>query len=230
MDRLVEQLAPHFPRTRIVRDLVESVQRLPGLEGWSLPEPAAPRGPTLLQWGLSIWMTRMVPGADQMGASLGAEILASGSPKVETLAELSGAALCVALGAAAAGRIPTGPGKTADWRMVWADASEVDVEITVAMKKAAHVVREAAARNLADVLRGASSVDLIVDVADPTDQEACESILRVVDSVTPENPQAAPGRWRVRAETGRQPLVSGHCATESVQPIETAGVVANLAW
>ena len=31
-------------------------------------------------------------------------------------------------------------------------------------------------------------------------------------------------------ETGSKPLVSGHCAAESVQPIETAGVLANLAW
>ena len=27
-----------------------------------------------------------------------------------------------------------------------------------------------------------------------------------------------------------EPLVSGHRATESVQPIETAGVLANLVW
>ena len=43
---------------------------------------------------------------------------------------------------------------------------------------------------------------------------------------------ATPGASASEAEAAMQadPLVSGHRATESVQPIETAGVLANLVW
>jgi len=75
--------------------------------------------------------------------------LASGRPAPETFAELSGAAICVALGAVAGGRIPRGSGRTADWRMVWPGDAGLDLEVTAAKRKKKHVERQTFATDLA---------------------------------------------------------------------------------
>src|SRR5262245_46452408 len=119
----------------IVRDLVESVERLPGLDKWSPSHGFEIQRTELIRWGYALWMTRSLPGVESLQRTIAREILASGRPAPETLAELDGAALCVALGAVAAGRIPRGSDRTADWRMVWPGNANLDLEITIAKRK-----------------------------------------------------------------------------------------------
>jgi hypothetical protein len=90
----------------IVKDLVESVERLPGLDKWSPPNCLENYRLNLIGWGLALWITRRLPGVEALQRTIAGEILSSNKPAHETLAELNGAALCLSLGAVAGGRIP----------------------------------------------------------------------------------------------------------------------------
>ena len=104
--------------------------------------------------------------------------MASGRPAPETFAELSGAAICVALGAVAGGRIPRGSGRTADWRMVWPGDAGLDLEVTAAKRKKKHVERQTFATDLANALFTADrEFDLVIDLADPPLPEDRDAIL-----------------------------------------------------
>jgi hypothetical protein len=138
-----ERVSGRVPDAPIVRDLIESVERLPGLDSWSPPHGLENHWTDLIRWGFVLWMTRSLDGSEAVQKALGAEILAGGGPAPETFAELSGAGLCVAHGAVAGRRIPCGGSKTADWRMVWPPDTDIDLEVTVAKRKKEHVKRHA---------------------------------------------------------------------------------------
>src|SRR2546427_11600918 len=95
-----EKIRGRVPDSPIVRDLIESVEQLPGLEHWSPPRGIENHGSELLRWGFALWMSRSLDAASLQKA-LAAEILVSDRPAPETFAELSSAGLCVALGAIA---------------------------------------------------------------------------------------------------------------------------------
>lgn len=209
MGSLYEQFASVLPRDPAVRDFVQEVEGLPGLAGWRMEEPTASRWPTVVGWGHVLTMTRNIPGGDRIRTALAKEILNSGAPAPETFAELSAAGLCIALGAVAAGRIPEGSKRTADWRMVWPTDAEMDVEVTVGNKKKAHVQRRAAAHVLASGLLDSSRpFDLIIDVVDPTRQATVDEIRLAVEGISEGDRLASSGCWEVRAEPiTREPTV-----------------------
>jgi hypothetical protein len=99
-------------------------------------------------------MTRSVPGAQDLHSALANSILIGGEPEPDILAELSDAALCIALGAIAAGRIPEDENRTADWRIMWSENADVDVEVGCAAKTLKHVRSLDAAKALAAEVGG----------------------------------------------------------------------------
>ena len=203
MGLLYDQLRPHLPVSQTVNNLIESVQQLPGLEKWSLPETSVQLWPKLLQWGLSIWTTRNIPGTEEIRNKLGTEILTTGEPKFATLAELDGAALCIFLGAVAAGKIPEGKERTADWRMVWPNEYNIDVEVTSAEHKQEHVLRKKAAKDLTEVLFQEYGFDVIVDIVNPTLKSDCEAIVDYISEMKAGDVREVSGHWRVRTEEKR---------------------------
>lgn len=209
MGTLYEKVRGRVPDTPIVRDLVESVERLAGLASWSPPHGAENHWTELIRWGFALWMTRSLGSVDALQRALGAEVLASGGPTPETFAELSGAGLCVALGAIAGRRIPRGNSRTADWRIVWPVNADLDVEVTVAKKKEKHLKRQALATNLANALFQADrDFDLVIDLADPTAPEDRDAIQATAKTITSGQTEGVPGRWEVRAqEVTREPTV-----------------------
>lgn len=116
MGKLFEQLRPHLPANPIVRSFIEALELLPGLERWSPPQPIAAAWPRVVAWGQVVHMTRSLPGAEELHRALAHSVLNDSEPDRDILAELNGAALCIALGAIAAGRIPEDKNRTADWR------------------------------------------------------------------------------------------------------------------
>lgn len=204
-----ERLSGRVPDAPIVRDLVESVEQLPGLDSWSPAHGLENHWTELIRWGSVLWMTRSLGGVEPFQRALAAEVLASGGPAPETFAELSGAGLCVALGAIAGGRIPRGDGKTADWRMMWPGDGGLDLEVTVAKRKEKHVERQALATDLANALsRADRDFDLVVDLADPTIPEDRDAIQATAKTITSGRTEGAPGRWQLRAqEIAREPTV-----------------------
>jgi len=204
-----ERVSGRVPDAPIVRDLVESVERVPGLDGWSPQHGLENHWTELIRWGFVLWMSRSLAGADALQRALGAEIVASGRPAPDTFAELSGAGLCVGLGAVADGRIPRGNSKTADWRMVWPVDACIDVEVTVARRKEQHVERQALATDLANTLFQADrDFDLVVDLVNPTIPEDRDAILAVAKTITSGQDVGSPGRWQLRASAiTREPTV-----------------------
>ncbi len=211
----------------IVRDLVESVERLPGLDKWSPRYGLENHRTELIRWGFALWMTRSLPGVEPLQRDIAGEILASDKPSPETFAELSGAALCVALGAVAGGRIPRGGGRTADWRMAWPGDAGLDLEVTAAKRKKKHVERQAFATDIANVLFTADhEFDLVIDLADPPLPEDRDAILTKAETIASGQTEGDPPRWEMRAlKITRAPTVlytAGQDPRPSWWPVDQA--------
>lgn len=200
MGRLLDQLQLRAPVGSLARTLVESVEQLPDLADWSLPEPVGARFLDVFKWGQAITSTRVLPGTDELHATFGREVAACGAPEEETFAELSAGALCISLGSIAAGHIPTGPRRTADWRMVWPEAAEVDVEVTVAKRKELHVRRQAGATTLAaELFDSARRCDLVVNLVDPTNPADRSAVVKAATAMSCGESQSVPGSWSIHA-------------------------------
>lgn len=201
MGKLLDQLGQHLPPDEILRDFIREVEALSGLADWETPAFAATHWPLIVRWGHALWMTRTIAGVERVRQKLGEEIAAENQPRQDTFAELSAAALCVALGAVMAGRIPECDSPSADWRMVWPEDAEVDVEATIAQKKDAHVRRAEAAEKLIEALYDPQRrFDLVVDILDSTNQADCDEIIEASNGILSGEIAAKPGSYEVRAE------------------------------
>jgi hypothetical protein len=200
MGKLYEQLSSHLRATPTVRRFVESLEQLPGLENWSPPQSIAAGWPRIVAWGQVVDVTRSLPGAQELHGAVAASILRGGEPDPDTLAELSGAALCIELGAIAAGRIPEGENRTADWRMIWPEDAEVDVEVACAQRKPKHVRNLEAAKTLAaEVSDRTRSFDVVVDIVDPRNADDRQAVKEAIRHISANDPVCSSGRWAVRA-------------------------------
>ena len=187
--------------TPIVRDLVESVEHLPGMERWSPRDGLENHRMELIRWGLVLWMTRSLSGVESLQRAISREILASGSPSPETFAELSGAALCVALGAVGGSRIPQGRSRTADWRFTWPGDASLDLEVAAAKQKREHVERQALAVSLVnDLFASDRDFDLVINLVDPTLSQDRNEILTKARSIASGQMEGKPPRWEMRTE------------------------------
>jgi hypothetical protein len=196
-----EKLKGRVPDGPLVRELVEFVERLPSLDQWRPPEGIENRWTDLVRWGLPLKMTERLEGLDSLRRCLASEVLMTGRPTPDSFAELSGAGLCVALGAISGTRLPRSHSKTADWRLIWPTNATVDVEVTAAKTKAAHIERRRIVSDLAPALwREDRDFDLVADLADPTIREDRETILGMAPGVTLGRVEGVPGRWQLRAE------------------------------
>lgn len=202
-----EKIRGRVPDAAVVRDLVDSVEQLPGLDKWCPPQGLENHCAELIRWGFPLWMTRSLDGMDSLHRSFVAEILASRGPAPESFAELSGAGACVGLGAVGGHRSPRSSGKTADWRLVWPEDAAVDVEVTVARMKQRHIERQKLATDLATTLfRADRDFDLVVDLVDPTIREDRDAILATAENITGSRVEAVSGKWQLRAqEITREP-------------------------
>lgn len=200
MGALYDQLEKWLSDKPQAAHLIRVLETLP-LSDWTAREPAQASLPMLCQWGHVVEMTRSIPGADVMLAAIAEQIIASGSPQSKVWSELSGAAVSVALGAIAAGRIPESESRTADWLMVWPEDCEVDVEVTSPMEKEFHRVRRTLASELVDGLMDATrGFDLVIDVVDPTDSNVLREVRSAIQHLTEGEVRESVGKWQVRAE------------------------------
>jgi putative addiction module component (TIGR02574 family) len=97
--------------------------------------------------------------------------------------------------------------------MVWPDAAEIDVEVTVALRKEQHVRRQAEATTLAEALFDpARKCDLVVNLVDPTnprDQAAVVDAAKALSCgessgvLKPRGWASEASRLLVRASRGR---------------------------
>ena len=214
-----ERISGRLPDADVVRELVESVEQLPGLDRWCPPLGLENHWSDLIRWGFPLLMTRSLDGVDSLHRSVAADILASHGPSAESFAELSGAGACVGLGAVGGRRIPRSIGRTADWRLVWPDDAAVDVEVTVARRKEKHIVRQTLARDLATTLfRAERDFDLLVDVADPTIREDRDAIVAIADSIAVGRVESLAGRWQLRSQEIARGVTTVLAGSEDVRP------------
>lgn len=217
MEGWYSRLRERVPDGPMVRELIEAVERLPGVDAWSHAQDFENRWTNIIAWGLALWMTRSLSGVQPLQQKIAGDIIGLGSPDPDTFAELSGAGLCVALGAVDGERIPRGKARTADWRLTWPSGSPVDVEVTTARQKASYTRRQALAQELANVLYGMhQEYDLVVYLADPTVEEERDAVLAAAGTLRYGGTQEALGKWQVRSqEIVREPtdLLSGELDT-----------------
>ena len=209
MDEWYERLRSRVPKTPIVRELIESVERLPGLNSWTPADGLENRWTDLIAWGFVLWRTRTLVGADLLQRRIASEILTSDRPTPDTFAELSAAGLCVGLGAISGEKIPEGKDKTADWRMVWPENTSVDLEVTVARQKEKHLHHQALANELATTLLNANrDFDLVIHLSNPSLDEDREAIRAIAHQIKCGQTDEVLGRWHLRAqEITREPTV-----------------------
>ena len=161
------RLRDRLPVAPIVETLVEQVEALPGISGWSPERGLEMHSSDILHWGLVLWSTRALVETTDLLGEIGAQIVAADRPDPETFAELSAAGLCVVLGATAGEKLMRARHKTADWRLQWPDNCQIDVEVTTARRRRVHVQRNQAASAITASLFAPEMVDdLVVHMVD----------------------------------------------------------------
>lgn len=201
MEGWYSRLRERVPDGPMVRELIEAVERLPGVDAWSHAQDFENRWTNIIAWGLALWMTRSLSGVQPLQQKIAGDIIGLGSPDPDTFAELSGAGLCVALGAVDGTRISRGKAQTADWRLTWPSGSPVDVEVTTARQKESYTRLQALAQELANVLYGIhQEYDLVVHLADPTVEEERDAVLAAAGTLRCGGTQEALGKWQVRSQ------------------------------
>jgi hypothetical protein len=217
MEGWYSRLRERVPDGPMVRELIEAVEDLPGIDAWSHTQDIENRWTSIIAWGLALWMTRSLSGVQPLQQKIAEEIIALGSPDPDTFAELSGAGLCVAFGVVDGERIPRGKARTADWRLTWLSGPPVDVEVTTARQKDSHTRRQALAGELAEVLYGGhQECDLVVHIADPTVEEERGAVLAAAEGIRCGETQETLGKWQVRSQEivrGPTDLLSGELDT-----------------
>jgi hypothetical protein len=121
------RLRERVPDEPVVRELIEAVERLPGIDAWKHAQDIDNRWTSIIAWGFALWMTRSLCRVELLQQKIAGEIAGLGSPDPDTFTELSGAGLCVALGAVDGERIPHQKTRTADWRLMWPSEPQVRV-------------------------------------------------------------------------------------------------------
>lgn len=205
MSEWYSKLRERVPDGRIVPELIAAVENLPGMHTWSPDQGLETRVWDLISWGFVLWNTRTFANVETAYREIAKEILESGKPSATTLAELSGAGLCVAFGAASGERIDRSESKTADWRMSWPSGLAVDVEVTKALQKNEHVRRQGLAEELTNALFSFNPEDdIVVHITDPTIEEDRDAVLTVTQGIHSGETRELLGRWQVRCEQIRR--------------------------
>jgi hypothetical protein len=94
-----------FPSWPAAVELIDAVQALPGLGTWLPPRGIASAARPLIEWGFLLAITQRFDGIADVHRTIAQEIRQFDRPAQKTLSELSGAALCIALGATGGARI-----------------------------------------------------------------------------------------------------------------------------
>lgn len=195
------RLRDRLPDAPIVPTLVEYVEALPGISHWSPQNGLESRWTSILHWGVVLWSTRSLVGTADLLEEIGSEIVMADRPNPETFAELSAAGLCVCLGAIGGEKLRRAAHKTADWRLRWPGECPVDVEVTTARRKTAHVRRNKVANALVERLFVPKmDDDVVVHMVDPTDTADTDAVIAAAKEVPKGATLENPGRWQVRRE------------------------------
>ena len=182
-----------------VEAAISAVEQLPGLDTWT-PTPNL-SWLNVIRWGTAILVTEPLRGVAAAKSALADEIRRLGRPEPSTWAELSGAALCVGLGADAGERLGRQSDRTADWRLTWQSSQEVDFEVTSAAQKPEYVRRQNAVHQLSNELfKLDRSTDLIVHILDPTNAADRNDVEQACRRPNGSWVMDRNGHWLVRSE------------------------------
>jgi hypothetical protein len=195
------RLRDRLPDAPIVSTLVECVEALPGIQQWSPRHGLETRWTNILHWGHVLWSTASLVGTSELLADISSEILQTDHPNPDSFAELSAAGLCVSFGALDGERLQRASHPIADWRLRWSGEGLVDVEVTTAKRKPAHIRRSEAAATIAERLFILEMEDdVVVHIVDPTDAADADAMLAAARSLAKGGTLEEPGRWQVRRE------------------------------
>lgn len=139
---LYKRLLPVLPQGHlpIVRASIESVGRLTGLANWN-PTVTPELAFRVMRIGFPLTDLSSVRTCDPLRSRIADALLNEQHPAPSDLAEINGAALCITLGATALEYVKRSTERTPDFKICWPSQTEIDVEMTCAEEKAAHIER-----------------------------------------------------------------------------------------
>jgi len=155
----------------------------------------------LVRWGFPLTCFSNFLVFDKLCKELGDSLASSGKPDRKSYSELSAAALVMSLGATAAERVPEGNTPTPDW-MIWWDENCIELEVTRAEEKPAHILRRNQAADIAAQLRALNRPwDIVVFVVDLLDKSEIRAILEAGRSTVPgAGAIEQNGKWHLYSE------------------------------
>lgn len=199
---LYEKLLSVLPQESlpIVRALIDAVGRLPGLEDWN-PAVAPDQASRLMRLGFPLTFLSFANTCDSLRHRIADALLDNHLPDRGDVAEINGAALCVALSAVGLEYVKRSTKRTPDFRVCWPSQTEIDLEVTCAEEKPAHIERRRIASNIAERIHDRDrSYDVVLHYIDPPTEDDSAAIVKAASEVTPGNVIEEAGKWAVRAE------------------------------
>lgn len=213
---LYEKLLPVLPQKPlpIVRASIESIGQLPGLKNWNptiTPELAF----KVIRIGFPLTYLSSVRTCDRLRRRIAYALLSEQDPDPSDLAECNAAALCITLGAVALEHVKRSTRRTPDFKICWPSQTEIDLEVTCAAEKAAHVDRMRIASKLVERIHNkARSFDIVLHYIDPPTEDESVAIIKAAYEVTPGNAIEEPGKWALRAEKPQRDPYTAYTAGE----------------
>jgi hypothetical protein len=184
----------------IVRESINAISDLPGLENWT---PSAKFCHELLPVGLPLGLLSESSGCELLKRRIATTLLKEAKPAPGDFAEISGAALCVALGATKIHQVRTSTIQTPDFIISWpsqAGSLDTDLEITSAAMKVSHIERNQTANRIAHQLHCADRMhDIVLHYIDPPTEADLSQIMKAASKIKPEEVIQDPGKWIIRA-------------------------------
>lgn len=200
---LYSTLLPALPENAlpIVKASIDAVAALPGLESWLPQQVYHGEAMRIVQFGFYLTFLSSVDSVDPLRRQIASAILKNETPNPSHLAEINGAALCVALGATSIEHVKRSSTKTPDFRVSWSNDVKIDLEVTCAQEKPAHIERKKIASSLAKQIHDKErSHDIILHFVEPPEENEVIAIMEASRQIGPGIDIEQPGRWRMRAE------------------------------
>lgn len=192
----------------IVRTAIECFAALPELDQWQPKHVSFMETLPLIQLGVSLSLVSTVDTLDPIRRKIGRAIARGEDPDSSDVAEIHAAALCIALGATSLERVKEKSDKTPDFSVSWSAGKTVDLEVTSARAKPAHIERQQIAARVAEQLHNqnrARTWDLIVHYNNPSTEELSR-LLKEAHELKPGFSSEKTGEWHVSAKVSdREP-------------------------
>jgi len=151
----------------IVAESIREIETLPGLENWAPKQQSWAEAMKIINWGFPLVWVNKLESLDPLRASFAKSIASVGEPDPNVYSEVSAGGLLAALKATKLRYVKTESTRTPDYEASWDDEQIVEIEVTRAAQKLAHVERHKLAGSIVEEIHEMNHPwDVIVHMAD----------------------------------------------------------------